>query len=751
MTRRGSRLRGVGRASARLAAFVAVAGCMGVLVAGLAVPVAGLAWFTAGLGADAAENLALDLDTSPLRQRSELFDRDGHLIATFYEHNRVDVPLGQIAEEMQHAVIAIEDSRFYEHGGFDIQGTIRAFVSNRMSGRSRQGGSTITQQLVKMTLVEQADTAEQRRAATAQTYARKLREVRYAKGLERAHDKQWILDRYLNAAYFGSGAYGVEAAAERYFSRRAAHLSVRQAALLAGLVKNPNGVDPLRHPIRALRRRNVVIDRMATLGMITAQRAAHARSTGLGLKPTRHPHGCFSATAPFFCDYVREYLLHDAALGKTRAERLVRLRTGGLTIKSTLDPRAQLAARKAVRRHVFPTDHAIGALAVVEPGTGKVRALAQSRPMGTRSKKGQTFLNYLVPPEYGDANGFQAGSTFKVFVVSAAIEQGIPLDTTIKAPPELRIPVNRYRNCNGPLTSDNVWHPHNSTGSGTFDLYSGTQHSVNTFFAQLELRTGLCRPFRLARKMGVQVKRSQQVPTFTLGVVDTDPLTMAEAYATFAARGRHCASRPVIRVRDAAGSLVVSHTSSCSRAMPRAVADAVNDILRGVQEPGGFGYGAGLGLTQQSAGKTGTTDKHRAVWFIGYTPNLAAAAMVAGANRKGHWMSLNGQVVGGRRIYSAAGSTTAGPIWGDAMHRIQSWLPDRTFVKPDPRVVRGRQVTVPDVSGLTFGAAEQALRRVGLVAERWHGEQQPVAGTVHKQSPRAGAHVGSGSSVRLKF
>ena len=336
-----------------------------------------------------------------------------------------------------------------------------------------------------------------------------------------------------------------------------------------------------------------------------------------------------------------------------------------------------------------PTDQAIGGLAMVVPGSGEVRALSQSRPMGSKKKKGETYLNYVVPKQYGDANGFQAGSTFKAFVLSAAITQGIPLSTQISSPQTISIPENRFRVCNGNyLQSTDVWSPENSTGTGTFDLYKGTQLSVNTFFAQLEERTGLCAPTTLAQKMGVTVPDRDVVGPFTLGVTDVDPLTMAGVYATFGARGQFCEPRPVVSVQNSAGKTIEDYPAKCTQLLKTDVADAVNDILRGVQEPGGFGYDAGLALSQESAGKTGTTSDNKAVWFDGYTPNLATVAMIAGANSKGHPLSLNGQTVGGVYIQGAHGSTTAGPMWGDAMKVIQNYLPDDTFSAPTRRPSR---------------------------------------------------------------
>ena len=723
---------------------------MGLLVAGMALPFVGLVGLGTHAVAEGVDKLPHRLETEPLAERSRLLDRRGRVIASFYDENRVYVDLQEIAPVMQKAIVAIEDSRFYRHKALDLQGTLRAFVTNQASGRVEQGGSTITQQLVKLTLIDQADTPEEVDAATAETYHRKLNELRYAIALEERYSKSWILERYLNLAYFGDGAYGVEAAAQHYFSRSAAELELHQAALLAGLVKNPTGYDPTNDAERALTRRNVVLNRMAQLGLITKAEADQTKGRPLGLEVNPTPNGCVSSPAPFFCDYVIQYLLSDSRLGETTAERRHLLRTGGLTIRTTVDRRMQRAAERGVRRHVYPGDRAIGALALVEPGTGAVRALAQSRPMGTAKKEGETFINYTVPEEYGDSNGFQAGSTFKAFVLAAAINMGIPLDATMKAPPTVKIPVDRYRGCKGRLRSDDVWKVSNSTGSGRFNLYTGTQQSVNTFFAKLELRTGLCAPYRLARNMGVDLTDpdNQQIPSFTLGVVDTDPLTMAAAYGTFAARGRHCTPRPVTRILGRDGEPLVRFPQDCRRVVPKPVADAVNDILRGVQEPGGFGHSAGLSLKQPSAGKTGTTNSQRSVWFLGYTPNLAGAAMLAGANRKGEWRTLNGQTVGGEYIAEASGSGNAGPIWGDAMQRIQRWLPDRDFRAPDPRVIEGRKVRVPDVVALTVKQAEKLLRRRGLVP--WvPAPAVDKSITVLASDPEPGASARSGERVTL--
>ncbi len=331
---------------------------------------------------------------------------------------------------MREAIISIEDSRFYQHGAIDIQGTGRALLVNFFSGGVIQGGSTITQQLVKLTRLENANSAKAREAATADTKARKLEELRYAIWVENHLTKNQILEHYLNTAYYGDGAYGIQSAAHHYFSTTAAKLDLTQSALLAGLVKNPTGYDPTNYRVAALDRRNTVLDRMQQSARDQPKRANHAKNTSLGLKLSYTSNGCISTKAPWFCDYLLNYLLQDPVLGKSVEDRKHLIYGGGLTIKTTLSLRFQKAADRAVRNHVNPTDHAIGAVALVQPGTGYVRALAQSRPMGTNSHKGQTFINYTIPKQYGDANGFQAGSNFKPFVLSAAIQQNIPLNTT---------------------------------------------------------------------------------------------------------------------------------------------------------------------------------------------------------------------------------------------------------------------------------------------------------------------------------
>ena len=738
---------------AHLGVMAMVSVVLGIVVAGLAIPFAGVLGFAARDVSDSMNELPESLQTKPLAQASQIVARDGTRIASLYDENRVNVPLTQVADVMRQAIISIEDYRFYEHGAIDLKGTLRALATNSAAGGVVQGGSSITQQMVKLTLVSQAQTKEEQQAATEESMARKIKELRYAIAFEEEHTKDWILERYLNLAYFGDGVYGVQAAARHYFSTDAKRLTLGQAALLAGLVKNPVGYDPTRNPNKAFERRNIVLERMAQLQVIPVAKARAEAKKGLGLQITPSRNGCMFSRAPFFCDYVVTYLLKDPALGATREDRKALLQSGGLTIKTTLDPRFQDAADEAVERYVYPTDDAVGGLAMVEPGTGAVRAISQSRPMGLKAARGETMINYVVPPEFGGSGGVQPGSTMKAFVLATAIRQGIPLTTTFRSPPVLTLPNGDFANCpgHGNFTGSHPWHNAGGQDGGSRNLYTGTAGSINTFYAQLERKTGVCEPYQLAKKMGVGLDnpKNELVPTFTLGVGLASPLEIAEAYATFGARGVHCDARPVAALLDANKNVVKAYPKQCSQVLPSAVADAANDVLQGAFRPGGTAFG--IPIHQPTAGKTGTTNNAFATWLTGYTPNIAMSAMIAGFNDAGHPQSLNGQSVGGRYIGNGSGAGTTGPIWGAAMDAIAQWLPDTPFEKPSGEDIKGLLTEIPSVFGMSPEEARKVLEDAGFTVAVAAGQVdgEAPAGTVQYTSPGRGETTGSGDTVTL--
>ena len=537
--------------------FIGVSALSGALAAGLAVPFAGFAGRGAAEVADSVQSLPRELEIDPVAVRSRILAADGTLLATLYEQNRVPVPLTAVSPIMRKAIVAIEDSRFYDHGALDLKGTLRAMVRNQTEGEVQQGGSSITQQYVKMSLVEKARTAAERQQATEVSYERKIAELRYAIAIESQLSKDEILGRYLNLANFGDGTYGIQTAAQHYFRTTADKLTLPQAALLAGLVKNPSGYDPTNNLSRSKARRDVVIKRMLELGVITVGQANQALRTPVDLtKVEPVPNGCANSRYPFYCDYVVSKLLANPALGTTVKDRDHYLKTGGLLIRTSIDPKIQAAAQASIDEHTKRSDSAIAAISIVEPGTGLVKAMVQSRPYGNGSF--HTNYNYNVEKSYaGGYGGFQNGSTMKAFTIAAALSRGIPMDTRINSPEQIDLRTKKFRTCKG-WTRDPTYQPSNSTRGGNLTMVEAARYSTNTYFLQLSQRTGLCSIATIAAKLGMYNAQTlqplDQVISMTLGVGYVTPLMLSNAYATFAARGKYCETLVVTSVRDKAGA-----------------------------------------------------------------------------------------------------------------------------------------------------------------------------------------------------
>ncbi len=668
--------------------FIGVSALSGALAAGLAVPFAGFAGRGAAEVADSVQSLPRELEIDPVAVRSRILAADGTLLATLYEQNRVPVPLTAVSPIMRKAIVAIEDSRFYDHGALDLKGTLRAMVRNQTEGEVQQGGSSITQQYVKMSLVEKARTAAERQQATEVSYERKLAELRFAIAVESELTKDEILGRYLNLANFGDGTYGIQTAAQHYFRTTADKLTLPQAALLAGLVKNPSGYDPTNNLARSKARRDVVIKRMLELGVITVGQANQALRTPVDLtKVEPVPNGCANSRYPFYCDYVVSKLLANPALGATVKDRDHYLKTGGLLIRTSIDPKIQAAAQASIDEHTKRSDSAIAAISIVEPGTGLVKAMVQSRPYGNGSY--HTNYNYNVEKSYaGGYGGFQNGSTMKAFTIAAALSRGIPMDTRINSPEQIDLRTKKFRTCKG-WTRDPTYQPQNSTRGGNLTMVEAARYSTNTYFLQLSQRTGLCSIATIAAKLGMYNAQTlqplDQVISMTLGVGYVTPLMLSNAYATFAARGKYCETLVVTSVRDKAGRPVPGPGFNCKQVLPRAVADGVNRVLSAVMMPGGTGGRLRFG-TRDMAGKTGTIQQNLAVWYAGYTPNLAAAAVVADANLP-YTNLMYRHTLNGRDIADPTGSGTAGPLWQTAMQGALRGLPVERFVAPPKKLI----------------------------------------------------------------
>jgi membrane peptidoglycan carboxypeptidase len=760
--------RRLGSVAYSLVMFVIVSVLAGVLIAGLFVPFAGLAGVSSRAAASELSTLPAELATPAPPTRSRVLMANGKTLAYFYDENRIPVTLKQVSPVMRQAQIAIEDHRFYEHGALDFKGTLRALVRNSANEGSIQGGSSITQQYVKMVQIEACqnkDTSKEIEdcvnGAQAPTMERKIRELRYAIAMEKKFSKDQILEKYLNIAYYGQGAYGVEAAARHYYSTKASKLTLPQAAMLAGLVQNPDSNNPVRNLSAALDRRDVVINRLAELKLITPAQVKSAKKAGFNpkkVKPTRN--GCVGTKFPFLCDYVRRTLLNAESLGKTTAQREAMIKRGGLTIQTQIDPKTQKIAQRAVSRVVGPRDPVIATMNMVQPGTGLIIAMAQNRyVMGTKKKKGESYFNYSVEQSMGGAEGYQAGSTFKAFTAAAALEKGVPLTKRYNARSPMDFSNVTFSTCLGSARAPG-YRPKNSTGTnGPMNMYTGTARSVNTYFLQLEHTVGICPVTKMAKKLGVQLSDPEldltrsarvQVPSFTLGVSEVTPLSMAEAYATFAARGIHCDPIIISRIATRSGKDLEAPSANCERVISKAVADGMNQLLSRVMVGSGTGTRARVPSVRNQAGKTGTINGNHAVWFNGYTTEIAGAAMIAIDPTRQTWKGYyrKRQGVAGYRlpttgvVLEGSGSGDAGlKIWKPAMTEAMKGKRDVAFKQPPGSILRGKRVPVPSLYGMSYAAAVKKLRKAGFTVENSYVYSNRPKGTALGWSPGPGSYT----------
>ncbi|MFY7067465.1 transglycosylase domain-containing protein [Nocardiopsis changdeensis] len=659
----------------------------GLLTAALILPWAGGLGLAARDAAAGFMALPADLEIHRLTERVLITDVDHEPIAEVARREREVVGLADISPWVPAALMAIEDERFYEHAGLDLRGLLRA--ATRTAQGDTQGGSTITQQYVKNLLIEQATDEEGVRRASERTLVRKLVELRYAIDVEDRLSKDEIMEGYLNLAYFGSGAHGIEIAARRYFSTTADRLDPGQAATLVGLVRAPSYYDPLANPEAAAERRDLVLDRMVATGHLSEGEADRYRGADLRLDPTPRGGSCYHSDQPFFCDYVMRWLQDSEELAEDPAEREFLLGRGGITVRTTLDSGMQAAAQEAIDSRVPPGDTTkFAAQVLVEPGTGKVRAMAQNMRYGFDEEEvGTTSINLAVDHEDGGSHGYQAGSTFKAFTLAAALDKGLKYGTSFDSPKS--VSVSGMANCEGGTMS--TWKVNNAgeSDAGSHNMISGTKGSVNTYFAQLQRRVGLCETAEMAERTGIHRADGEPLgvwSSFTLGDQEVSPLTVANAYATFAARGEYCEPRPVSSVtvgREGDEDFrEIRMRSHCEEgAVPTHVADGVNHLL---QQTFKGGTANGLGIGRPAAGKTGTTDSAAYAWFAGYTPNLASAVVV-GDIRGGEQNPLQGVWIGGRYYGIVYGGTLPGPIWQATMNRAAADLPAESFAPSPPR------------------------------------------------------------------
>jgi len=605
--------------------------------------------FDAGTTGTGGDPISLE----PLAVRSVVYARDGSVLATFHEEeNRVPISLDKVPPHVVRAVLDAEDDRYYEHGAIDVRALTRAMVVNVQSGGITEGGSTITQQLIKISLLNSAQKAD-----------RKIKEAALAIRLESAMTKDQILERYVNAVYLGNHSYGLEAAAETYFGKGVGELSMGQGILLASLIRDPVGADPWNSPKRARERRDIVVDRMLDLGHLSADEAAGIKGEPMPTPPPTPP----AQGSDYFTERVKQQLLDDTRLGATPAQRYAAVFKGGLTIRTTLDPGAQAMAEQAVA-DILPDSggqfHA--ALVSVEPTTGAVRALVG----------GSDFASAKF--DLATQGGKQAGSSFKPFTLMAALESGYQPDDTINGAAPCPIP--------DPGAVDPIWKPGNVEGEapGVLTLTDATVLSVNCAYARLVKLVGPAKVVEVAKRMGI-THPLQPYLSITLGAQDVSPLDMASAYGTLAADGEHFPPYFVDQVNDADGKVVWKATPKGDRAVSAQNARTETQVLTQVVQRG-TGTAARV-AGWDVAGKTGTTDEYRNAWFVGYTPTLSTAV----------WMGSPGADVPMRNVggITVFGGTYPARIWHQFMAGALADTAPVAFPAPDPLSGRSQYRFLP--------------------------------------------------------
>ena len=658
---------------ALLLAFLSVSSLMGVVTAGMLVPVAGPTALVAKSVPSVFNELPGDLQTVTPAEESQLLDSSGGVIAHFYDKQRIVVPSANIADVMKKAIVAIEDKRFYEHNGVDATGIARALVTN-LGDSGRQGASTITQQYVRNSLAERGyleGDAEQVSAATEQTTERKLREIKYALALEKTQSKDEILTGYLNIAPFGPITYGVEAASQRYFSKSASELNYLEAALLAGLVQSPVQYDPLTHPEAAQERRDTVLATMLDQGVITQEEYDEGIATTVDsmLHPTVSSEGCSGADSSkaYFCDYVLSQFLEDPTFGATRIERERLLKTQGITIRTTLDSAKQDAAYASLT-NAIPVGDASGlndALVSLDPRTGKVLAMAQNTTYGIES--GQTMSNYAA-----DGN-FQVGSTFKVFVLLQWFKEGHSAYETVGSANTF-YPNGAFK-CDGRSITTEGYQVNDLAGkTGTMNVVRATGQSVNQAFVNMASRVDFCSIFETAYDMGITEDGEvpSPFPANILGSGSSSPLHMASVFATIANSGQQCKPQSIESVTDRDENVLKEFAADCKEVISPDLANKTAALL--TASAGQYYTSTRLGDGRPFAAKSGTTDGHANTWLTGFTPSLATSVWVGHGDNSSQ--EVSGVVINGVYHSEIFGETYVGQnIWAPYMTQALAGTP----------------------------------------------------------------------------
>jgi penicillin-binding protein 1A len=604
-------------------------------------------------------------------QTTLIFADDGRLIAELHaREDRTVVPLKRVPRHVRHAVIAIEDRRFFDHAGVDLRAIIRAATENFASGEIQQGGSTITQQLVKNTLIPP-------RLRTQDSWDRKIKEVALARQLEERLPKNEILRRYINTVYFGHGSYGIQTAAQTTFAKNAKDLTLAEAATLAGLIRSPAMYDPFDHRRRSLRRRNLVLAAMAREGFVSEKKARRASRQDLQIARLDND---LDYPAPYFIDYVKRLLAYDPrfeVIGKTVAERSEQLFKGGLRIYTTANLDMQAAAEESISSMLPYKEDPHGALVAVDPRSGEVKAIVGGRDyFAPRKEDPFAKLNLAIAAEPGlgdtkvagrkrnvsraPGTGRQAGSAFKPFALATAMDEGVSLGQSYAA--------DSCMDFSGANAGGN-WHVCNYEESafGQVSLLDATISSINVVYAQLILEVGAEDVVETARRMGINTPLSE-VPSAALGTNPVNPLDMASAFGSLATGGIHHPPVAIRKIVDStSGKILYQDDTEAKRVLEPATAYLTTSALERVIESG---TGTGAQIGRPAAGKTGTAQEYRDAWFVGYTPQLTTSIWVGypeGSIEMKDFCEVSDPAICRPTRITVAGGTWPASIWQDFM------------------------------------------------------------------------------------
>jgi len=677
------------------------------------------------------ESFALDLPD--LSRLSEVYTADGVLLGKLSERNSQPVPLDEIPNLVIGAVLSAEDADFMTHAGIDHKGIIRALVQN-IGGGSQQGGSTITQQVVKLNIV-----------GAEPTLQRKVTEAAIAVELERRYTKEQILAFYLNSVYFGWNAYGVQAAAQEYFGKPLDQLSIAEAAALTIPIRNPSLYDLRRDSEIPVRARNRVIQEMVDNGYITAEEGRLAAREPLS--PVAHQG--FQELAPQVLIAAREAVLNDPSYG-LGSSYLRRKRAlfgcpaddteceggGGLKIYTTVDYGLQQKAFEILQERFPPgSDLPTGAIAMVDNRTGATVVMASGLEFGRDIEAGQRQYDLATK---GRRN---PGSSFKPFGLIAALESGIPLNSywDMSTPKTLDIGIPGAPEWQCANASDNE--------PDIRSLEDALVASTNTVFCQLAIEVGPARIADVAHRAGIVSPINEQAPAIVLGASAVSPLEMAAAYSTIANYGSRVENYLIERIEDADGNVIYQHRVTRQQEFDQALMASVVNTL---QQVVGRGTGGAASIGRPQAGKTGTHESYTDAWFMGFIPQYSTAVWVGYPDGQ---IPMRNLTIDGVFYARAFGGTIAAPIWQRFMEYVARDLPVQDF-PPDPPgtdlYYQTPRVEVPDVIGDDWEDAEEELLEAGLAVEMTMVNSDEDEDTVVSLDPEPDTRVEQGSTVEVE-